>query len=196
MLDLKNEKSIILSLGNLKLSDTEYTFKKDQTIKGIHYKPIFSTLAKKNGNFDFYKPYDYLLYQLVVGDGRAGVEISKEEKSLFYGFGANRLSSNASNIVLGFLEEEYSYFIKENFDPSTIYTTAPELSERSIIRISNWKRKDAKYELSPILSIYNENLEIAKEGLDYWTVLEPQIMEFQDAFQGEQLNQLCLRRKK
>lgn len=44
MLDLKSNKSLILSLGNLKLSDTEYTLNKDKMINGIHYKPIFQLM--------------------------------------------------------------------------------------------------------------------------------------------------------
>ncbi len=146
MLDLKSEKSIILSLGDLKLSDTEYTLKNDKTINGIHYKPIFPTYALYGENATFYERYDHLLANLVVGDGKGGTEISKGENTLFYGYAANRLSSNASNIALGVLNTEYSYFLKEWFDPCTIYNEGPELSGRRIIKITYWRRKRAKYE--------------------------------------------------
>lgn len=41
MLDLKSGKFIILGLGDLKLSDTEYTFKNETITNGIYYSPIF-----------------------------------------------------------------------------------------------------------------------------------------------------------
>lgn len=168
----------------------------EKTINGIHYKPIFSVYAWKEEDFEFYEPYDRLLIHLVVGDGKAGTLITKDKKSLFYGYGANRYSSNASNIVLGFLDNKYSYFINECFDPCTIYDDEPELSQRCIIRISNWKSQNAKYKLCKTLSIYTKKLEVEKEAFDYWNILEPRIMEFEDAFKEEQLNQLSLIRKK
>lgn len=197
MVDLKSEKSIILSLGDLKLSDTEYTLKNEKMINGIYYKPIFSTLAWRDGNFDFYKPYDRMLYHLVVGDGKAGVEISKGNDTIFYGYGANRFSSNASNIILGFLDSEYSYFINECFDPCTIYDKEPELSSRNIIQIFHWQNENAKYTLFPILNVHSINkVQIKKKAISCWEILEPRIMEFTAAFKDEQLNQLSLRRKR
>lgn len=196
MLDLKSDKSIILGLGDLKLSDTEYTLNQDKIINGIHYKPIFPTYAVFNENATFYERYDNLLKNLVVGSGKGGTEISKGENILFYGYAANRLSSNASNIVLGVLNTEYSYFLKEWFDPCTIYNEEPELSGRGIIKITHWRRKRAKYELFSTFNIYSQNLQIPKEAFEYWEILEPKIVEFQDAFCEEQLNQLRLIRKK
>ena len=196
MLDLKSDKSIILGLGDLKLSDTEETLKNEKTINGVYYKPIFSVLAWDKGNFEFYEPYDRLLCHLVVGDGKAGVEITKNNHSIFYGYGANRFNSNASNIVLGFLDKEYSYFLKECFDSDTIYSSDPELIRRDIIRVFHWRIKNAKYKLYPILNFRYNDVEIEKETYEYWEILEPRIMEFQDAFSDEQLNQLSLRRKR
>lgn len=196
MLDLKSDKSIILGLGDLKLSDTEYTLNQDKMINGIHYKPIFPTYAVFNENATFYERYDNLLKNLVVGDGKGGSEISKGENTLFYGYAANILSSNASNIVLGVLNTEYSYFLKEWFDPCTIYNEEPELSGRGIIKITHWRRKRAKYELFSTFNIYSQNLQIQKEAFEYWKILEPKIVELQDAFCEEQLNQLRLIRKR
>ncbi len=195
MLDLKSDKSIILSLGDLRLSDTDYTLKNDKTINDFHYKPISSRLAWDDGNFDFYEAYECLLSRLIVGEGKAGVEISKGKNKLFYGYGANTFTSNASNIVLGFLEKGYSYFIKECFDSSTIYDDEPELSQRGIIRISHWNRKNAKYELFVTFNIYSKKFKISREAFAYWEFLEPKIVGFQDAFCEEQLNQLRLIRK-
>ncbi len=196
MLDLKSDKSIILGLGDLKLSDTEEILKNEKTINGIYYKPIFSVLAWDKGNFDFYEPYDRLICHLVVGDGKSGVEIAKNNHSIFYGYGANRSNSNASNIVLGFLDKEYSYFLKECFDSDTIYSSDPELVRRDIIRVFHWRRKDAKYKLCPILNFRYNDVKIEKKAYEYFEILEPRIMEFQDAFSDEQLNQLSLRRKR
>lgn len=196
MLDLKSEKSIILSLGDLKLSDTEYTLKNDKTINGIHYKPIFPTYALYGENATFYERYDHLLANLVVGDGKGGTEISKGENTLFYGYAANILSSNASNIALGVLNTEYSYFLKEWFDPCTIYNEEPELSGRGIIKITYWRRKRAKYELFSTFNIYSQNLQMSKETFSYWNILEPKIVELQEAFCEEQLEQLRLIRKR
>lgn len=196
MLDLKSDKSIILGLGDLKLSDTEYTLNQDKMINGIHYKPIFPVYAMFNENATFYERYDNLLKNLVVGSGKGGTEISKGENTLFYGYAANRLSSNASNIVLGVLNTEYSYFLKEWFDPCTIYDEEPELSGRGIIKITHWRRKRAKYELFRTFNIYSKNLQISKEAFDYWEILEPKIVDFQNAFCEEQLNQLRLIRKR
>lgn len=194
MLDLKSEKSIILGLGDLKLSDTEYTLENDKIINGIHYKPIFPILSWKD--FEFYAPYERLLANIVDGDGKGGAEISKGEETLFYGYGANRLSSNASNIVLGILDEKYSYFIKEWFASSTIYMEEPELIQREIIRISRWKIEKANYKFFLTLDIYSKNLQIKKEAFDYWKILEPKLVEFQDAFKEEQLEQLRLKRRR
>lgn len=196
MVELKNDKSIILDLGDLKLSDTEHTFRNEKIISGIHYKPIFPTLVWGEENFDFYEPYNRLLNHLVTGDGRAGVEISKEEKTLFYGFGANRLSSNASNIVLGFIDKNYSYFIKEWFDPCSIYGAEPSLSQRSIIRVCHWKRKNAKYETFPLFRICSKSLQMEKELYYDIRVLMQRIADFQEAFEAEQLDQLRLIRQK
>lgn len=187
MLDLRSEKSIILGLGDLKLSDTLYTLGNDKTINGIHYKPIFSILAWKDYNFKFYELYNRLLADIVVGYEKGGTEISKGEETLFYGYGANRLSSNAQNIVLGFLDEEYSYFIRELFDSSTIYSENPEVIRRGIIRILHWKSEKVKYELFPTLDILDSKKLQIEEALEYWKILEPKIVEFQDAFKEEQL---------
>lgn len=192
MLNLQDEKSLILGLGDLKLSDTEYTFKVAKLVNGIYYKPIFPSLTW--GDESSYL-YDFLLSQLVSGDGRAGVEILKGDETLIYGFGANRLSSNASNIVLGLLAKEYSYFIKEYFDSCTIYDSNPELIQRDIIRVSDWERESAKYESFPVLSVYAKKLQIEKDTFECWKILEPIIAEFQDVFKEEQLNQLRVRRK-
>ena len=196
MLDLKSDKSIILGLGDLKLSDTEYTLKNEKTINSIHYKPIFFFFSWREEDFNFFDPYERLLVDLVTNEEKAGVLITKNEHHIFYGYGANRLSSNASNIAMGILNSEYSYFINECFNPDTIYREEPELSQRRIIRISNWKSQNANYKLYPTLSIYSNNLKIKKEAFDWWNILEPKIIEFQDAFMEEQLNQLSLRRKK
>lgn len=196
MLDLKSDKSIILGLGDLKLSDTEYTLNQDKMINGIHYKPIFPTYAVFNENATFYERYDNLLMHLVVGDGKGGSEISKGENTLFYGYAANRLSSNASNIVLGILDTNYSYFIEEWFDSSTIYKEEPELKQRSVIRISDWKSQNAEQETFFTFNIYSQSLQIPKEAFEYWKTLEPKIVEFQNAFCEEQLNQLRLIRKR
>lgn len=191
MLDLKSNKSIILGLGDLKLSDTEYTFKKETIINGICYSPIFPyDLLNRNVG------YERLLYNVIVGSARCGVEIAKKEKKLFYGFGANRISSNASNIVLGFLTTEYSYLIKEYFSSSSIYDKNPELIKREIIRILDLKNENAKYEELSVWDIYSRKIQIPNEAFAYWKILEPRIIDFQDAFQEEQLNQLHLRRKR
>lgn len=193
MINLQDENSIILGLGDLKLSDTEYTFREEKAINGIYYNPIFPSLAWEDENSRLL--YELLLSRLVSGDGVAGVEILKGEDTFLYGFGANRLSSNASNIVLGFLEKDCSYFIKEFFDSSTIYTAKPELIERDIIRVSNWRIKRAEFESLPVLSSLSDGLQIDDEATIWWKFLEPRLLEFQDAFKEEQLNQLRIRRR-
>lgn len=192
MLDIKSDKSIILGLGDLKLKDTEYTLRNEKTINGIYYKPIFPTLEWEV----FYEPYNRLLNHLVIGETRAGVETTKDDRSIFYGYAANRLSSNASNIVLGILNREYSYFIQEYFDSNTIYSVNPELKQRCLALVYHWKEIDSLCKTFLIYDIYSKKTTINKKVMEYWEILEPRIMEFQDAFSDEQLNQLSLRRKR
>lgn len=43
--------------------------------------------------------------------------------------------------------------------------------------------------------MWSRNYKERNKALSYWEMLEPRIIEFQDAFKEEQLSQLRLRRK-
>ncbi len=124
-MDLLDKESIILQIGDLKLSDTYDTFGEKKYVNGILYLPLINPHGKWC--------YPVGLH-LASGDSREGVAISKNDNTdeIFFTYGANRPSSNAQSMAIGYQDENGFFFVMENF--RDIYDKAPSVSSREIVR--------------------------------------------------------------
>lgn len=131
-MDIYGPESIILKIGDLKLSDTGETFGKEKSVNGFQYTPLKDP---KN------KTYSQIAFHLAHGDSREGVSIKNERAEVLLTFGANRSNSNAQNMAIGYYNGKEYFFIVECF--RDIYSEHPTLSSRSIIRCQSlWERSE------------------------------------------------------
>ena len=142
-MDLLSKDSLILNLGDLKLSDTEYTF-------GYTYD------SEKYCGDICYEPGQNSV-KFLTGDHRVCIKIQKDKENLFHIYCANRSTSNAQNISIGYYDGSYYNFISETF--GNIYEEQPELVSRSIIKVP---------------SIY-EYCEVQEKGLIYLGKIEKEL---------------------
>lgn len=120
--NLLDEQSIILRIGDLKISDTGDTFGRESFVNGYFYVPLKDP---KSSSLD-------INGLLADGDARRCVSIRKDSTEVFLIYGANRVSSNAQSMAIGFKSDSGYYCIKEHF--KDIYEKEPILSSRILVR--------------------------------------------------------------
>lgn len=121
---LTDQESIILNIGELKLSDTFYTFGKRKYVNGILYLPLINPHGEWNWPVGVH---------LATGDVREGVTISNSKiGEIFFTYGSNWVGSNAQSMAIGYHDKDEIFFVKENF--RDIYHENPIVSAREIIR--------------------------------------------------------------
>ena len=103
---LSDKESIILRIGDLKISDTGDTFGRESFVNSYYYIPLKNT-----------KSLDKNIYiSLANGDARRAVLIRKDSTEIFLTYGANRDTSNAQSMAIGFKSDIEYYFIHEYFN--------------------------------------------------------------------------------
>ncbi len=122
-MNLQGRDSIMLKIGDLKLSDTNDTFGVKKHVNGISYEPLINPLG------EWLSPVDS---HLANGDVREGVKISDGNVEVYLTYGANSLNSKAQSIAIGFELENEFFFIIEYY--RNIYERNPYVSLREIIR--------------------------------------------------------------
>ncbi len=125
--NLFDKNSIILNIGDIKLSDTGDTFEKEKLIKEYEYKPLSNPRDSIFGK--------QIIASIAYGDAKYGVSISDGKNSIILVYGANRISSNAQNIAIGYFNGSQYFFMVEAF--GDIYAEKrgerPEFIRRRIV---------------------------------------------------------------
>ena len=116
--EISSQESILLNLGDLKLSDTENTFGLKKEVDGYIYEPLND------------KPY-HIISGKVLGLSK----IYKEDKNILYAYSSEEPFSCAVELAIGYKKEEQYIFIIETF--GDIYSENPKFSSRKITIIDN-----------------------------------------------------------
>ncbi|MBR5389358.1 hypothetical protein IK146_02255 [Candidatus Saccharibacteria bacterium] len=127
--NLNDSGSIILGLGDLKVSDTYDVFGKRAEVNGILYQPLVnpgSSMSQPIG------------VHLALGDAMEGVLIKQRDNEIYFTYGANRPTSHAQSMAIGFHDKEGFFFIVEYFTMAEIYTSSkPKVCRRTIVRCAS-----------------------------------------------------------
>ncbi len=183
--NLLDENSIILQIGDIKLSNTDDTFGKDGKISGYEYNPL---LNPKN-SISFHKR---IIADIGYGDYRCGVSISDGKDSILLTYGANRINSNAQSMAIGFYDGEQYFFVDESF--RDIYGKNPELSRRDILVCKSlWEHNEKKK-----IILYNEEICTmpTEKEIDYFNQLMDKVERLEPAFEEEKLRELRQNRRR
>ncbi len=180
-----NSDSLLLQLGNLKLKDTSETFQKHKIVSNFEYIPLNQDNSQINECSQ--------LGLFIMGDHRQGIKIRCNDKEIYFTYGANRPSSNAHNIAIGYFARTKYHFIRESF--SSIYEENPEIVIRSIITTNDlFKPTEIKetvifhrYSKDPIKTLTKQETQFVKSWIK-------NIEIFEEAFKEEQLIALDRRR--
>ena len=138
--NLLDEQSIILRIGDLKISDTGDTFGRESFVNGYFYVPL---KYPKSSSLD-------INGLLADGDARRCVSIRKDSTEVFLIYGANRVSSNAQSMAIGFKSDSGYYCIKEHF--KDIYKKEPILSSTILVRCESLFNINLTYCIRRVLS--------------------------------------------
>lgn len=128
-------------------------------------------------------------------NSRGAVKIStKEKEPIYYLFGANRYTSNASNIAIGYQTNDKSFiFLRECF--ADIYSKNPTLTARDIIMVDSiWSDENQLKRFCDC--IYDENITILPEDIIQFKNILEQINGYEPAFSEENFKQLILKKNK
>jgi len=181
-MELLDKKSIILQIGDLKLSDTYYTFSEKKYVNGILYLPLI------NPKGILCSP---VATHLAWGDSREGVSISNDNDNtdeIFLTYGANRMGSNAQSMAIGYEDENGYFFIEECYQDS--YAKNPRVSSRDIVRCQSTFEEGGR--VKRIYSYYMPDLEskITKADNEAFQKLMHKVRVLKSAFSEENLNGL------
>lgn len=183
-MELLEKSSILLSLGDLTLKDTNNTFGKKKEVNGIIYEPL-----KKQESFN---PYPDQLANFVTGDHRQGAKISKGDASIYLAYGANRPSSAAFDLAIGYKKENGYYFLREGFFDN--YSENPKLVTRDVVTINSlWNLHQAFYRMILHHGTVNP---ITKKELEEFKIWVEKVKRLEEAFQKENLDELSTVRKR
>lgn len=185
--DLLDEKSIILNIGNIKLSDTGDTFGKRKIVGGYEYHPIL----KPNDMFP-----SNLVAPIAYGDYRRGTSISDGKNEMILAYGANRINSNAQSMSVGYFDGSQYFFVVEAF--GDIYAEKqnrlPELTRRSIVTCKSLWDDDSDTTMTTILNHEEVEKRPTEENITCFRELISRVECLESAFRGENLE--VLRRRK
>lgn len=181
-MNLLDKNSLILQIGDIKLSDTDDTFGKSIDIDGYKYNPIVnpkSNILSKN-----------ITANIAFGDYKCGVSISDGADSVILAYGANRPNSNAQSMAIGYNNRSRYFFVVETF--RNIYADRigqkPELSSRRILTCTSLWQHDEKEKLIIYCNeIYNNP---TLKELNYFQNLINKIQNLEQAFSREKLDKL------
>lgn len=182
---INDKNSILLQIGDLKLSDTEYTFGKYKIVGDFEYIPLNKDNSQTNESDQ--------LGLFLMGDHRLGSKIRHHDNEIFFTYSANRPSSNAQNIAIGYFDSNEYHFIKECF--SNIYDENSELTSRSIVSVDNLFNP-TKIAETITFHRYNEKHQkiITEKDEQFFENWIKNIKIFESAFSKEQL--IALSRKR
>lgn len=186
-IDLLDERSIILNIGNIKLSDTGDTFGKRKIVGGYEYNPIL----KPNDMFP-----SNLVAPIAYGDYRRGTSIRDGKNEMILAYGANRISSNAQSMAIGYFDGSQYFFVVEAF--GDIYAEKrnriPELTRRSIVTCKSLWDNDTDTTMTTILNHEEVEERPTQENITCFRELISRVESLKSAFRGENLE--VLRRRK
>ena len=179
--DLLDENSIILAMGDIKLSDTDETFGKSKIVNQYKYEPI---LNPKNS---FPKK---IFADIAYGDYKCGTTISNDEKSILLAYGANRINSNAQSMAIGYFDGSQYFFVVEAFED--IYRKEPELVARRIVNCKSlWSYDQTEKE---IWYRGKTKGKLTQKDLKYFKELSARIEMLEPALKEENLNSLRMQK--
>lgn len=189
-MDIFDKGSIILGIGDIKLSDTDDTFGKRRLINGYEYIPLLNP----NDWIPFRKQ---LSAKIAYGDYKCGTNIGNGQNNILLSYGANRINSNAQSMALGYLNELQYFFIVETF--GDIYAEKcgrkPELTSRRLVTCKDlWKYNES--DTTRLILYHGElNKELTKKELDCFSELAYKIEVLHNAFKEDNLRQLRIPEK-
>ena len=178
-MQLLDKESIILRIGDLKLSDTYDTFGKKRMVNGFSYQPIIHP----DGFW-----YSQIGEHLAHGDSRKGVIISNEKVKLYLTYGANRLASNAQSMAVGYQDEMGFFFIDECF--GDIYSEKPRLSSRYIVRCQSLFERSGSEKCIFNFYLLKHKVTLSKADKVSFSVLLSKIWMIEDAVSKSNLSNL------
>lgn len=128
-MNLTSGESIILKIGDLKVSDTFDVFGARNGINGVLYQPLVNPRSS----------FSYAIgSHLALGDAREGLVIKEGENEVYLVYGANRPTSHAQSMAIGFHDTDGYFFLVEFFTMSEIYEQAkPGVAVRAIVKCSS-----------------------------------------------------------
>ena len=124
-MNLLDEESILLRIGDIKLSDTYDTFGERKIVNEYEYNPLVN--PKSVSFFDTTQ----LTSNVAHGDSREGTCISNKKTEILLTYGANRCGSNAQSMAIGYFDGTKYFFVDETF--GDIYSEKPQLNSRNVI---------------------------------------------------------------
>ncbi len=148
-MDILKKESIVLKIGDLKLSDTYDTFGEKRNVNGYECHPI----EDPKGRW-----FSQIIVELAHGDSREGVIIKKGDDEIYLTYGANRRGSNAQSMAIGYLKGDKYFFIDECF--RDIYDENPIVSSRSMVKCDSLWEESKNIMVKPLMNIYNSRLKV------------------------------------
>lgn len=160
-MNLLEKDSIILKIGDLKLSDTHDTFGEKKEINGYQYIP----LEDPSGSWS-----SQVIDLLAHGDAKEGVLIRNQDTEILLTYGANRVASNAQSMAIGYYNGGEYYFMDECY--RDIYSEHPIVTSRNFVKChSLWSQTEGDT-CKALFSIYNPNLKVRLTKAEKQIILE------------------------
>lgn len=183
-----DSESILLNFSDLNLSYTGdiFDFSKSIEVDNFNYENLIYVDNCRT------KPIGY---DVVNGDGRGAVKIStKEREPIYYLFGANRYTSNASNIAIGYQDSNKDFvFLYESF--GDMYSKKPILTTRNLITVDSLYSNEKK-----IIRLYDyicdKKINISTEDLKKLLHVLKKMQEYQTAFSKSNIKKLVIKKYK
>lgn len=183
-MDIYSEESIVLKIGDLKLSDTRDTFGKKRDVNGYQYIPLEDPKAIL---------FSDISNNLAHGDSREGVSIRSKDDEIFLIFGANRSGSNAQSMAIGYYNGGEYFFIDECF--GDIYSEKPRLSSRRIVRCQSLWKSSKKDIIKNTYNYYDPNIKEELTSTEKKSLIEllSKIQSVENGLTKESLSNLRLK---
>lgn len=181
--NLQDKESIILNIGDIKLSDTGNTFGREAIVNGYEYKPLKNpkSIVEKN-----------VITDIAYGDVKRGTTISDGKDSIILLWGSNRDTTPAQSIAVGHFDGLQYIFVVETF--RDIYRKEPELATRRIATCKSlWDHSEG---IKFILSNGKIEASPTKKELQHCNELFTTLEKLEPAFREENVSTLRLHKNK